>query len=426
MSTARSYYFAGEREEGVVCPHCQVELEIGDKTTPCEVCGTVHHWTCFTAMDSCGAYECARTATPSIRGDAAPIRISATDLQTAVPLQTAVARPITYQRFVGVPVDPSQRNRWNKIATLAFVVALIGIPLYGIVVGLVAIALGSIALSGKMAFRRKGLWLAGASILIGIGEFVGHAYFMMGGQMPFGGQLGIQLDEFEPDPQALEDLPPHINRAMKANVLVQTGNGILQQGIGSGVILRIRDGKALIVTNRHVVDHSFDGDSGKSLADLDTTILVKMVDQPSCDAKVKWLAPDGIDLALIETTVVSDKPCSVLWELVPKIAVSDPVFAIGNPHGLAWTHTGGDISQLRRQTRHGITFRIIQISAAINPGNSGGGLYDGSGRLIGINTWTQDKRVAEGLGFAIAFDTLLKNVPADFGLPDTHLGNDNE
>ena len=61
--------------------------------------------------------------------------------------------------------------------------------------------------------------------------------------------------------------------------------------------------------------------------------------------------------------------------------------------------------------------KVIQTSAAINPGNSGGGLYDKLGRLIGINTWTKDKRMAEGLSFAITFTTLLELAPAEQGLP---------
>ena len=60
---------------------------------------------------------------------------------------------------------------------------------------------------------------------------------------------------------------------------------------------------------------------------------------------------------------------------------------------------------------------MIQTSTAINAGNSGGGLYDKQGHLVGVNTWTQDKRVAEGLSFAISFQTLLELVPARFKIP---------
>jgi serine protease Do len=59
----------------------------------------------------------------------------------------------------------------------------------------------------------------------------------------------------------------------------------------------------------------------------------------------------------------------------------------------------------------GEELRIVQTNTAINPGNSGGGLYDKEGYLLGINTLTADKSIAEGLSFAIALDTLLKHAP---------------
>jgi S1-C subfamily serine protease len=61
--------------------------------------------------------------------------------------------------------------------------------------------------------------------------------------------------------------------------------------------------------------------------------------------------------------------------------------------------------------------RVIQTDTAINPGNSGGGLYDKEGRLIAINTWTNDKRASEGISFAIMFETLLKLAPPPLKAP---------
>lgn len=55
--------------------------------------------------------------------------------------------------------------------------------------------------------------------------------------------------------------------------------------------------------------------------------------------------------------------------------------------------------------------RVIQTQASINPGNSGGGLYDHDGYLLGINTWTTDKSLSEGIGFAISLDSLLELAP---------------
>jgi serine protease Do len=106
------------------------------------------------------------------------------------------------------------------------------------------------------------------------------------------------------------------------------------------------------------------------------------------------------------------------WDREVTPHIGDEVFAIGNPHGFGWTHSAGDISQIRRQKQGDFNFRLLQTTAAINPGNSGGGLYDADGRLIGINTMTSDKRFAEGLGFSIALPTLLDLAPERLELPE--------
>ena len=62
-----------------------------------------------------------------------------------------------------------------------------------------------------------------------------------------------------PDFEAIKELDPPLQRAMRANVLIERQHGLAVLGgmaIGSGVILRIERGDALIVTNRHVVDRA--------------------------------------------------------------------------------------------------------------------------------------------------------------------------
>ena len=97
--------------------------------------------------------------------------------------------------------------------------------------------------------------------------------------------------------------------------------------------------------------------------------------------------------------------------------VGQTVFAIGNPHQLGWTQTQGVISQFRIRPIDDRRIRVIQTQAAINQGNSGGGLYDQEGYCLGINTWTADKRTTEGIGFAIALDTLFDLSPAPLEVP---------
>ena len=295
------------------------------------------------------------------------------------------------------------------------IVAVAAIPLFGVVTGLIAILLGSLALGGIHHTRQRGTGLAVTGILLGLAATVGWIvllFWFYGA----GGHLAISLDEFEPDADALNHMAPAIARSVRANALVETkiGAGLLGgTGIGSGVILQIEHGSALIVTNRHVVDPKFEAqESTEAKGGLpDGHLQVKLIGQPAHPGRVVWIAPDGIDLALIRVDVDGTGARAASWKPKTELVIGSEVFTMGNPQHLDWTLTSGSISQLRLQKRGERQVHVIQIDAALNPGNSGGGLYDKSGTLIGINTWTNDKRFSEGLGFAIALDSLLELDP---------------
>jgi serine protease Do len=264
--------------------------------------------------------------------------------------------------------------------------------------------------------------LAAAAIVVGLFDVVGWAVGLslyLGGS----GMGAVALNEMTIDPDSLNELPDRIARAMRANVLIQSDFGLGRQGIGSGVVLRVRDGSAYIVTNRHVVDPSFSEESGAAKAAADLTKMAKIsvvtVGQSIVPGSVEWVAPHGVDLAILAVPLLGavDEVQEALWNDQESPHIGDAVFAVGNPHGLGWTHSAGSVSQIRRRAKGDFDFRVLQSTAAINPGNSGGGLYDADGRLIGINTMTGDKRFAEGLGFAIAFPTLLELLPESIDLP---------
>jgi S1-C subfamily serine protease len=112
-----------------------------------------------------------------------------------------------------------------------------------------------------------------------------------------------------------------------------------------------------------------------------------------------------------------------------KIAVGDPVIAIGSPLGLQGTVTAGIVSALDRPVRvsadDGTTayLNAIQTDAPINHGNSGGPLVNASGAVIGINSAAAvDPSVsggatANGIGYAIPI-----NYARDVALQLIHTG----
>lgn len=398
---------AGLRENGCKCPHCGQAVRQGEPSAVCRTCGTVHHGGCWEQQPRCGSYSCApaHIEIPAVRNGA--WKISAEEISRAVPLP---ARPATSAHPVG-PSSPPPPSR-NRLALAAFITALAGIPFFGVVTGVVAILLGCLALSRVQAAKQRGAVLSTAAIILGLADVVGWIILLTRMFSPEG--LPVNLAELQADPAALEGMPPHLNRAMRAAVLLEVGRGT----VGSGCVLN-QDGRGiLLVTNRHVVDPDFsDGTVKQPALDQLPAIQVHFVLGTKVAGKVVWLAPHGIDLALVRVEGEVEEARTAQWEANRPVRIGDQVFAIGSPLRLGWTVTQGVVSQLRRQHAHEKVVRIIQTQTALNPGNSGGGLFDHDGFLVGVNTWTNDRRISEGLGFAISLDALLELRPPGLRAP---------
>ena len=173
---------------------------------------------------------------------------------------------------------------------------------------------------------------------------------------------------------------------------------------GSGFIYNL-SGRMVVVTNYHVVA------SG-------TNISVTFGDGNGYTATV--LGFDAYaDLAVLSV----DAPASELHPLQvvssSSLTVGNFVAALGTPFGLAGSMTTGIVSALGRtitETSAGNypIADVIQISAPINPGNSGGPLLNDQDQVVGINTAgiqnTQQGGAAQGVGFAIPSDTILREI----------------
>ena len=120
------------------------------------------------------------------------------------------------------------------------------------------------------------------------------------------------------------------------------------------------------------------------------------------------------DLGIITTQAPSDEFYPLEFAPSSSLRVCEPVVAIGNPYALSGTITSGIVGQIGRtityDTGSGTTAYpiadAIQFSAPINPGNSGGPLLNPDGKVVGITT--AGITGAEGLGFAIPSDTILR------------------
>ena len=164
-------------------------------------------------------------------------------------------------------------------------------------------------------------------------------------------------------------------------------------GSGSGVILT-EDG--YIATCAHVVEGA-------------KSVQVTLNDDTSYDATIVGVDTRN-DIAIIKIEATGLAPASLGDSAM--LTVGEDVIAIGNPLGeLRGTATSGIISAVKRSVEvEGNTMELVQTDAAISPGNSGGGLFNSSGKLNGIVNAKVSDTSAEGLGFAIPVNNVLKEI----------------
>lgn len=411
---------AGEREALVSCPWCRCTTAVGETIRRCDQCGTVHHAECWDRNAGCGAYSCAPARHESFPGEVQRLRITDDDLERSRPQTIVIPHGAELSRRTW-DEETRQKRPWSRLCVVSFVISLISIPAFGLLTGWISVLLGCIGLVLRQP-KQRGLALGALSIVIGIGSSIGWAFFYFQ-DSPFQA-AALSFDEYDIDPASIDSLPPAIARPMRSNVLMKTRTGLagLDYMIGAGIILKVDADAVLLLTNRHVIDDDFNGSQQEKSPLPDHSVNVQFLGRAPLNGSVVWMAPFGVDAALVRVPTLNTQDLvAACWAAEAACRVSDRVFVVGNPMGLAWSHASGEVSQVRRQDFGPLNVRVIQISAPVNTGNSGGGLYDEHGLLIGVNTWTKDKRFAEGLAFSISFQSILELIPAEFNLPKSRL-----
>ena len=169
---------------------------------------------------------------------------------------------------------------------------------------------------------------------------------------------------------------------------------------GSGVIYTA-DG--YIITNYHVISNAVENASYGSTAS-GASIDVYLASDPENAITASVIGYDAsADLAVIKIDR-TDLPAVELGDS-DSLEVGQTTIAIGSPGGLDYmgSVSQGIVSGLNRSitTESGVQMNLIQTDAAINPGNSGGALFNGTGKLIGINNAKMSGDDYDGIGFAI-------------------------
>src|SRR5205807_751717 len=104
--------------------------------------------------------------------------------------------------------------------------------------------------------------------------------------------------------------------------------GLLAVPLGCLALGSLRHGGR--VTNRHVVDASFDGRADAPDKLPDDKVQVLLVGGVAQPGRVVWVAPDGIDAAIVRVPCTTTKALAARWGESHRARIGDPVFAIGN------------------------------------------------------------------------------------------------
>jgi S1-C subfamily serine protease len=202
-------------------------------------------------------------------------------------------------------------------------------------------------------------------------------------------------------PGSVADIAKRVGPAV-VSIAVTTPS---QYAVGSGVVI---DRNGYVLTNNHVVAGAANG--------ANATITVTFSDEAQAKAQVVGRDPIS-DLAVLK--VPSEQLTVATLGDSDKLAVGDPVIAIGSPLGLEGTVTSGIVSALGRAVHvfsddgsSDAYLNAIQTDAAINPGNSGGALVDAAGAVVGINSAGRfsvtdssgQQTPVSGIGYAIPID----------------------
>lgn len=159
-------------------------------------------------------------------------------------------------------------------------------------------------------------------------------------------------------------------------------------GLGTGFVVS-KDG--LIATNLHVI-----GEARRLEVEMSDGTKHEVTEITATDAH--W------DLALLRIAAHDLKPLALADS--DAIKQGQPVVAMGNPEGLAFSVVDGVVSAYPDVVRE---VPMIRLAMPIERGNSGGPLLDRQGRVLGLITMKHS--ITENLGYAMPVNE-LKNLIA--------------
>lgn len=190
----------------------------------------------------------------------------------------------------------------------------------------------------------------------------------------------------------------------------------LGYGTGTGFFVgKSGENPQYLITNHHVVELFLAAGGGQS-----GSLLRVIYDQDHVEEAYVVEYNAEADLALLRLGAPTDKRKPLQLSVPTSDLVGSTVYAVGYPaipdeavtsvtvySTEDATVTSGSVSRLL--TESGTGRKLLQMDVAIHGGNSGGPLVDGSGAVVGVNTFgiQQDGVDVETLNYALSVEEVI-------------------
>ena len=182
----------------------------------------------------------------------------------------------------------------------------------------------------------------------------------------------------------------HIGRAiMEATaVIIAPGEDgdARDVAIGAGAVILSEKRRTWIVSCSHVAMPYAAVASFRNAAAAHP-VWVYFSDGRNAQGRVRWTAQPPLDVALVSVEI-DDPPRAVEISRDSDAVLSGAeVSFVPNPFRSGWIFMRGAVSKREPHDTPAGVYSLLYTDLPLLPGDSGTGLFDGRGRLIGLNTW---------------------------------------
>jgi S1-C subfamily serine protease len=156
--------------------------------------------------------------------------------------------------------------------------------------------------------------------------------------------------------------------------------------IGTGSVIGRGAHAAFVLTNSHVAIPYLPAGAFRD-PKAAQPVWVYLADGRHGPGRVRWVGEPPLDVALV-SVVVDDAPAPV--PVAPdagEVEVEAEVFFVPNPFRSGWLVHRGVVGERQPHRTPAGEFSLVLTNLPLQQGDSGSGLFDASGRLVGINTW---------------------------------------